>query len=95
MIIVSAEKKNKDDLKELSGKERIDLVQGNFVRGWWQRTFAFVLIRTAISYLTFYTVFAADEEFKLSLAQDMRVLVIMGVGSALAMFGLGRTVGRR
>ena len=87
--------KKDDDLKELSSQERIDLVQGDSVRRWGQLIIAFVLIGTAISYLTFYTVFAADEEFKLSLAQDMRVLVIMGVGAALAIFGLGRTVGRR
>ena len=87
--------KKDDDLKELSSQERIDLVQGDSVSRWGQIIIAFVLIGTAISYLTFYTVFVADEAFKLSLAQDMRVLVIMGVGAALAIFGLGRTVGRR
>ena len=70
-------------------------MQGDSVRRWGQLIIAFVLIGTAISYLTFYTVFVAYEEFTLSLAQDMRVLVIMGVGAALAIFGLGRTVGRR
>ena len=96
MSILSTENNKKDDdLKELSSQERIDLVQGDYVRRWGQLIIAFVLIGTAISYLTCYTVFVADVESKLSLAQDMRVLVSMGVGAALAIFGLGRTVGRR
>ena len=92
---MSTENNNKDDLKERSSQEKIDLGQGDSFRRWWQLFIAFVRIGTAISYLTFDTVFVADEEFKLSLAQDMRVLVIMGVGAARAIFGLGRTVGRR
>ena len=90
---MSTENNNKDDLKELSSQERIDLVQGDSVRRWGQLIIAFVLIGTAISYLSVYTVFAACEEFKFSLAQDMSVLVIVGVGAAVAIFGLGRTVG--
>ena len=93
---MSSENNKKDDgLKELSSQERIDLGQGDSGRRWGQLIIAFVLIGTAISYLTLYTVFAADEELKLSLAQDLRVLVILGVGAALAIFGLGMTVGRR
>ena len=96
MIIIENENKKKaEDLKHRSSLGRIYLVQCDSVRRWVQLIIAFVLIGTAISYLTFYTVFVADEEFKLSLAQDMRVLVIMGVVAALAIFGLGRTVGRR
>ena len=86
---------NKEGLKELSSKERIDLMQGDSVRRWGQLIIAFVLIGMAIVYLTLYTFFEADEKFKLALALDMRVLLIMGVGAALAIFGLGRTVGRR
>jgi len=84
-----------DHLEESSTKERIDLIQGDSVRRWGQIIIAFVLIGSAISYLGYYTIVLAEAEFKLSLANDMRVLVIMGIGAALAIFGLGRTVGRK
>lgn len=84
-----------EHLEDNSTKERIELVQGDAVRRWGQLIIAFVLIGTAIGYLGYYTIHLSDAEFQLSLAQDMRVLVIMGVGAALAIFGLGRTVGRK
>lgn len=83
------------NLEESSTKERIDLVNDDSVRRWGQIIVAFVLIFSAIIYLGYYALFVSDAEFKLSLAEDMRVLVIMGVGAALAIFGLGRTVGRK
>ena len=88
---------NPDHLEESSTKERIELVEGKGIREYGQIIIAFVLIGLAIGYLIWYTAFSelAADEFKLALAEDMRVLVIMGVGAALAIFGLGRTVGRK
>lgn len=86
---------NPDHLEESSTKERIDLVQGDSVRRWGQLIIAFILIGAMIVYLFWYTMYKADESFQLAIANDMRVLVIMGVGAALAIFGLGRTVGRK
>lgn len=84
-----------EDLEEVSTAERIGLVEGDSVRRWGQIIIAFILIGSAIGYLGYYTILVADSEFQESLAQDMRVLVIMGIGAALAIFGLGRTVGRK
>lgn len=84
-----------EDLTPLSTKERIQLVEGDAVRRWGQIIIAFILIGSMIGYLGWYTVTQSTDEFKESLAEDMRVLVIMGVGAALAIFGLGRTVGKR
>ena len=84
-----------EDLQEVTTVERIGLVEGDSVRRWGQIIIAFILIGSAIGYLGYYTIFVADAEFQESLAQDMRVLVIMGIGAALAIFGLGRTVGRK
>jgi len=84
-----------DHLEEISTKERIELVNGDSVRRWGQIIIAFTLIGSAIGYLGYYTIVLAEKDFQLALAEDMRVLVIMGVGAALAIFGLGRTVGRK
>lgn len=84
-----------EHLEELSTKERINLVKNDSVRRWGQIIIAFILIGSAIGYLGWYTIVVADAEFQLDLAKDMRVLVIMGIGAALAIFGLGRTVGRK
>lgn len=86
-----------EDLNEVTTKERIDLVENDSVRRWGQIIIAFILIGLAVGYLLWFTGFSgvANDEFKLSLANDMRVLVIMGVGAALAIFGLGRTVGKK
>jgi hypothetical protein len=53
------------------------------------------LVIATIAYLGYYALYLADADFKLGLANDMRVLIIMGVGTSLAIFGLGRTVGRK
>jgi hypothetical protein len=84
-----------DHLEEVSTEERIKLVEGDNTRRRGQLGIAFVLITFMLGYLTYYTVFLADEAFRAALAADMRVLVIMGIGAALAIFGLGRTVGRK
>jgi len=69
--------------------------QNDSVRRWGQIIISFILIGFAISYLGYYTLFVAGAAFQEALAEDMRVLVIMGVGAALAIFGLGRTVGKK
>ena len=86
---------NSEHLEEVSTAERIGLVEGDSVRRWGQIIIAFILIGAASGYLGYFTIYVADTEFQESLAQDMRVLVIMGVGASLAIFGLGRTVGRK
>ena len=86
---------NSDHLEEVSTKERINIVQDEPVRRYGQIIIAFILIGSMIGYLGWYTITQSDDAFKLGLAQDMRVLVIMGIGAALAMFGLGRTVARK
>jgi len=86
---------NSEHLEEVSTQERIDLVKNDSVRRWGQIIIAFILIGTAVGYLGYYTIFLSDAEFQLELARDMRVLVIMGIGAALAIFGLGRTVGKK
>lgn len=84
-----------EPLEESSTKERIKMVQNDSVRRWGQIIIAFLLIGSMMGYLGWYTITQADGEFRLSMAEDMRVLMIMGVGAALAIFGLGRTVGRK
>ncbi len=84
-----------DHLEEVSTQERIDLVKNDGVRRWGQIIIAFILIGSAIGYLGYYSIVLADDSFQLELANEMKVLVIMGVGAALAIFGLGRTVGRK
>lgn len=83
-----------EHLEEISSKERIQLVRNDSIRRWGQIIISFILIGAMIGYLGYYTVVIADAEFQKAMAQDMRVLLIMGVGAALAIFGLGRTVGR-
>ena len=84
-----------EHLEEVSTKERIDLVKDDRVRKYGQIIIAFLLIGAMIGYLGWYTMYQSDAEFQKSLAQDMRVLIIMGIGASLAIFGLGRTVGRK
>ena len=59
-----------------------------------QLILAVILVASAIGYLGYYAVAHADAEFREQLANDFKVLVIMGIGAALAIFGLGRTVGK-
>ena len=83
-----------EHLEEVSTKERIALVDNDKVRRIAQISIAIILIGAMIGYLFWYTIFEGDEGFRLAMANDMKVLLIMGVGAALAIFGLGRTVGR-
>ena len=78
----------------LTEAERIALVQADRERRIVQITLAIVLIGAAIGYLFYYTLFIADAEFQLTVANAMLVFIIMGTGAGLAMFGLGRTVGK-
>lgn len=84
-----------DHLEEISTKERIDLVSNDSVRRWGQIIISFILIGSILAYLGWYSMYQADADFQKGLAEDARVLIIMGTGAALAIFGLGRTVGRK
>jgi len=84
-----------EHLEELSTKDRIKLVQGDSVRRWGQIIISFILVGSMLGYLGWYTITQADSAFRGELAHDMRVLLIMGIGAALAIFGLGRTVGKK
>jgi hypothetical protein len=82
------------DNPPLTEAERIALVQADRERRIIQIILAVVLIASAIGYLFYYTLFLADVEFQHTVAQAMLVLIIMGTGAGLAIFGLGRTVGK-
>lgn len=83
-----------EHLEEVSTAERIDLVSGDNVRKNGQIVIAFILIGFMLGYLSWFLVMKADDNYLLEFATRMETLVIMGVGAALAIFGLGRTVGR-
>ncbi len=78
----------------LTEAERIALVQADRERRIIQIILSIVLVGGAIGYLFYYTLWIADAEFQLTVANAMLVLIIMGTGAALAIFGLGRTVGK-
>jgi len=78
----------------LTEAERIALVQADRERRIIQIILAVILIDGALGYLFYYTLFLADAEFQLTVANAMLVLIIMGTGAGLAIFGLGRTVGK-
>ncbi len=78
----------------LTEAEKIALVQNDRIRRIGQIIIAIVLIGFAIGYLAYYTLFVGNEEFQLTMANTMLTLVTMGIGAALAIFGLGRTVGK-
>ncbi len=84
-----------DHLEEVSTAERIELVKGDNIRKMGQIIISFILIGSSIAYLGWYTVTTADAEFQKMVAIGMFTLVSMGIGAAYAIFGLGRTVGRR
>lgn len=84
------------NLQEVTTQERIDLVSGDSVRRWGQIIIAFILIGAMLGFLGYYIVSGkASDEWLQSLADTMTTLFIMGVGAALAIFGLGRTVGKK
>ncbi len=86
---------SEEHLEEISSKERINLVKNDSVRRWGQIIISFILIGSILLYLGWYAMYQADDDFQRGLAEDSRVLIIMGTGAALAIFGLGRTVGRK
>ena len=83
-----------EHLEEVSTAERIELVSGDNVRKNGQIVIAFILIGFMLGYLSWFLVMKADDAYLQEFASRMETLVIMGVGAALAIFGLGRTVGR-
>lgn len=84
-----------EHLEEVSTAERIELVSEDNVRRTGQIVIAFILIGFMLGYLSWFLVFRADELFLSNFASRMETLAIMGVGAALAIFGLGRTVGKK
>lgn len=94
MVLIIYMPTKDEHLEEISSKERIQLVRNDSIRRWGQIVISFILIGAMIGYLGYFTVVLADAEFQKEIAQDMRVLLIMGIGASLAIFGLGRTVGR-
>lgn len=86
---------NSEHLEEVSTAERIDLVKADAVRRWGQIIMSFVFVTGMIAYLGWYLVYHADDEFRNMVAIGMYTLFAMAVGAALAIFGLGRTVGRK
>jgi len=60
-----------------------------------QLILAVALITMSIAVVSMFIVTAGFEnETVLEIVNDFRVLIIMGVGAALAIFGLGRTVSK-
>ena len=84
-----------EHLEEISTKERIKLVQNDQVRKYGQIIIAFILIGSMIGFIGYYAMYKANDEWLLGFADKMETLMIMGIGAALAIFGLGRTVGRK
>ena len=98
MIITLVEEEDvslPEHLEEVTTAERIELVSEDNVRRTGQIVIAFILIGFMLGYLSWFLVFRADDSFLSDFASRMETLVIMGVGAALAIFGLGRTVGRK
>ena len=50
--------------------------------------FVCIFICSALVYLAWYTIYKADATFQLQMAEEVRVIMIMAVGSALAYLGL-------
>lgn len=84
-----------EHLEEVSTAERIALVQADNIRRWGQLIMSFLFIGGMLGYLGWYLVVKADAEFQEMVAIGMFTLTSMAVGAALAIFGLGRTVGRK
>ena len=82
-------------LEESSTKERIELVSGNRIRENGQIILSFLFVGAMLGYLGWYSITKADAEFQNMMVIGMYTLFSMGVGAALAIFGLGRTVGRK
>lgn len=79
--------------KPLTPAERIALVQSDKARRYGQIIIAFILIGFSLGYLTYYSIYKADDTFLAYLGTGMLALVFAGIGAAYAIMGLGRTVG--
>jgi len=79
--------------KPLTPAERIALVQSDKARRYGQIIIAFILIGFSLGYLTWFSIYKADETFLAYLGTGMLALVFAGIGAAYAIMGLGRTVG--
>lgn len=79
--------------KPLTPAERIALVQSDKARRYGQIIIAFILIGFSLGYLTYYSIYKADDAFLSYLGTGMLALVFAGIGAAYAIMGLGRTVG--
>lgn len=84
-----------EHLEEVSTQERIDLVNADSIRRWGQIIMSFVFVGAMLAFLGWYAFVKADDEFLNMMAIGMYTLFAMAVGAALAIFGLGRTVGRK
>ncbi len=84
-----------DHLEEISTAERMAIVQADKIRKYGQIAIALTLITSSLGYLAWYSAFKASDQFLETLAIAMMALVIAGMGAAYAIFGLGRTVGRK
>lgn len=91
----SPENKIPEHLEEVSTVERIALVQADSIRRWGQIIMSFVFVGAMLAFLGWYAFVKADDEFLNMMAIGMYTLFAMAVGAALAIFGLGRTVGRK
>ena len=77
----------------LTPAQRIELVQGDKARRYGQIIIAFILIGFSLGYLTWFSIYKADDSFLQYLGTGMLALVFAGIGAAYAIMGLGRTVG--
>jgi len=77
----------------LTPAERIALVESDKARRYGQIIIAFILIGFSLGYLTYYSIYKADDAFLSYLGTGMLALVFAGIGAAYAIMGLGRTVG--
>ena len=84
-----------EHLEEVSTKERIELVQGSGFREKAQIGIALILVAFVLGWSGFYLVELADPVTQATAFTSMFTLLIAGAGAAFAIFGLGRTVGRR
>lgn len=92
---MSFSKDTPDHLEEISTKERIALVQDDRIRRWGQLIMSFLFVGAMLLFLGWYAMNKADDDFLSMMAIGMYTLFAMAVGAALAIFGLGRTVGRK
>ena len=84
-----------EHLEEVSTKERIELVKDSRVRENGQIALAFILVGFVLAWSGYYLVYKATPEEQSIAFIAMFTLLIAGAGAAFAIFGLGRTVGRR